>query len=605
MSGISRRDALKLVGLAGASTVMPPAARPARAVQPPVPSVNLLKSRPYQDREIVETDLVVVGTGLGGLWAAVTAADEGMKRIAVVDKGGLGVSSGSSMILAGTLYWLDGDDLDACEEEYLAYNGGLGHIDMLRDMMQTSQRRMDKWKQWGVEYHGTPLFDRMTSDGNTHNKMSLNPRYKEWSNGRALIQCLLDRMDAQGVADYYSKTMITDLLTNGDRIVGAVGINRVNGNRVVFKAPAVILATGSCTFGPGFNVSAHQTGDGYALAYRAGNKLQNLEFLNPEIASRDYNIEGGHLTGLLGTRFINKDGRDFMWDYDPENGTNTSFNTIAHAVVDEWAEGRAPVYLDMTTILYRYFFPTFIEDLSPLNTWQALNYKRLREIGQAITSRPQSQILLYYGLQGCIRTNNDLMSEELDGLFAASLSQSLDMCTFKGVSSARGMWSGEKTGTSSVEYVRGAPPPELDRVQMDEALQQAVRHTERSRGQTYWQLMRAFQNIMFKPQIGLRKTEHSQEEGLKKLLAFRDNELPELFAPDPHEVVKALELENMVEVAELYFKASMLRTESRYSHRNMDYPRQDNENWLKFINWQEDENGELVRSFEPVPPIPS
>ena len=211
MCNISRRDALKLLGLAGASAVIPPTVRPARAVQPPVPSVNVLKSKPFRDREVVEADLVVVGTGLGGLWAAVTAADQGMQRIAVVDKGGLGVSSGSSMILAGTLYWLDGDDLDACEKEYLTHNGGLGHIDMLRDMMQTSQRRMNKWRQWGVEYAGLPLFDRIASDGNEHNKLSLNPRYKEWSNGRALIQCLLDRMDAQGVAVYYSKPMVTDL----------------------------------------------------------------------------------------------------------------------------------------------------------------------------------------------------------------------------------------------------------------------------------------------------------------------------------------------------------------------------------------------------------
>ncbi len=605
MSKLSRREALKLLGAAGASAVVPPAARPARAVHPPVPTVNLLHSRSYQDREVVETDLVIVGTGLGGLWAAVTAAEQGVKRIAVVDKGGLGVSSGSSMILAGTLYWLDGDDLDACEKEYLAFSGGLGHIEMLRDMMQTSQRRMNKWKKWGVEYAGTPLFDRMASDGNRQNKLSLNPRYREWSNGRALIQCLLDRMDAQGVADYYSKTMVTDLLTNGNRVVGAVGVHRMNGNRVVFKAPAVILATGSCTFGPGFNVSAHQSGDGYAMTCRAGGKLQNLEFLNPDIVSRDYNIEGGHLTGLLGTRFINEDGRDFMWDYDPKNGTNSSFNTICHAVADEWAAGRAPVYLDTTTILHKYFFPTFFENMSPLNTWQALNFKRLREIRQPITGRPQSQILLYYGLQGCIRTNSDLMSEELDGLFAASLSQSFDMCTFKGVSSARGMWSGEKAGTTSVRYVRGAPSAELDRSQVQDVLQQAVRHTERPRGQTYWDLMRKFQDIMFKPEIGLRKTEQSLQEGLKKLLAFRKNELPSLYAADPHEVVKAQELENMVQVAELYLEASMLRTESRYSHRNMEHPLQDNENWLKFINWQRDEKGSLVRSFEPVPAVRS
>ena len=601
MSDLTRREILKIMGMTGGAVMVPPLLRTANSVRPPIPPVHVLKSKPHEDAEVVEADLVVVGTGMGGLWAAVTAADEGAKRIAVVDKGGLGVSSGSSMILAGTLYWLDGDDLDACEKEYMEFNGGLGHVDMLRDMMQTSQRRWDKWKKWGVEYVGKlPFGSRTTSDRNRHNKMSVFPHYKGWSCGRALVQCLLDRMDAQGVADYYSKTMVTDLLTNNNRVVGAVGINRVNGKRIVFKSPAVILATGSCTFGPGLNVSAHQTGDGYGLAYRAGSKLQNVEFLNPDVVSRDYHIEGSHLTGLMGTRFINKDGRDYMWDYDPKYGTNSTFNDISHAMADEWAKGKAPCYLDTTTILFKYFFPTFFERISPLNTWQSLNYQRLKEIGQPITARPQSQIVLYFGLQGCIRTNNDLMSDDIDGLFACSLSQSFDMCTFKGVASARGMWSGEKAGISAPKYIREAPAPSLDHAQLEAALERSVMHSKREKGQTYWQLMKKFQDIMFKPQIGLRKTEDSLQKGLEKLMVFRRNELPDLYAITPHDIIKSHELENMAQLAELFFRASMVRTESRYSHRRMEFPLVDNEKWLRFINWQKGSDGKLHMSFESV-----
>jgi succinate dehydrogenase/fumarate reductase flavoprotein subunit len=592
---------LKLAGVAGVSLVVPPLVKSAGAVKPPVPKVELLKSKPYEDGETVETDLVIVGTGLGGLWAAVTAADEGVRRIAVVDKGAVGISSGSAMILGGTLYWLDGDDLDACEKEYLEYSAGLAHIGMLRDMLQTSQRRMNKWRKWGLEYDGVPPFGgRFASDGNRHNKMSINPRYREWSCGRALIQCLLDRMEAQGAADHYSKTMITDLLTLDGRVTGAVGVHRVTGNRVVFKTPAVVLATGSCTFGPGFNVSAHHSGDGYGLAYRAGGRLQNLEFLNFDVVARDYNIEGGHLAGALGVRFINEKGRDFMWDYDPKNGTNSSFNKIAFAMADEWAKGNAPIYLDLTTILYKYFFPTFLENFSPLNTWQALNYNRLREIGQPITARPQSHIVLYYGLQGCIRTNDDLMSEEIEGLFAASLSQSMDMCTFKGASSARGMWSGEKVGIASAKYVKGAPAPALDSDRVREALERATAHLRRPEGRSYWELMKKFQGIMFKPGIGLRKTDESLKQGLRELVSFRETDLPTLSASNPHDLVKAHELENMVQLADLYFKASLVRTETRYSHRRLEYPRTDNAGWLRFINWSLGDRGEAVMSFEPA-----
>ncbi|MEW6078466.1 MAG: FAD-binding protein [Thermodesulfobacteriota bacterium] len=599
MNRISRRDMLKFMGMTGAAALAPYPIRHAHAAKRPVPTVNILKSYPYEDREVFEADLVIVGTGLGGLWAAVTAAEEGIKRIAIVDKGGLGVSSGSGMILAGTIYWLEGDDLAACEKEYLRYSGGLGHPDMLRDMMQTSRRRMEKWKKWGVTYEGLPVLGiRIPTDGNRYNKLSINPRYKGWACGRALVQCLLDRIDAQGVSTYFSKTMITDLLVENGRINGAVGLNRLNGNRIVFKAPSVILATGSCTFGPGYNVSAHQTGDGYALAYRAGSKLQNLEFLNPDVLARDYNLEGGHLTGMFGARFINKHGKDFMWDYDPNNGTNSNFNTIAFAFADEWARGNAPVYLDQTTVVYKYIVSRIFENLSPLNTWQALNYRRLRETGNAPTDYPHNQIVLYYGLQGCIRTDNDLMSDEIDGLFAASLSQSFDMSTIKGISSARGMWSGEKTGRTATRYARGADMPVLHRDQVENALERSIQYMKRGSGLTYWPLIKKFQDILHKPEIGLRKTAESLEHGLKQLTEFKENDLPALKAGDSHELVKAHELENMVLVAELFLKSSIIRTESRYSHRRMEYPLPDNENWLKFINWQINKDNEAVLNFE-------
>ena len=106
MSRISRRDLLKVMGITGAASMAPYPMKHAHAAKRQIPRVNILKSYPYKDREVFETDLVIVGTGLGGLWAAVTAAEEGIKRIALVDKGGLGVSSGSGMILGGTIYWL-------------------------------------------------------------------------------------------------------------------------------------------------------------------------------------------------------------------------------------------------------------------------------------------------------------------------------------------------------------------------------------------------------------------------------------------------------------------------------------------------------------------
>ena len=190
------------------------------------------------------------------------------------------------------------------------------------------------------------------------------------------------------------------------------------------------------------------------------------------------------------------------------------------------------------------------------------------------------------------------MSDEIDGLFAASLSQSMDMSTIKGISSARGMWSGEKTGRTATIYSKGADMPVLDGDQVENALESSIKYMKRKNGLTYWQLIKKFQNILHKPQIGRRKTAGSLENGLKQLTEFKENDLPALITEDSHELIKAHELENMVLIAELFLKSSIIRTESRYSHRRIDYPLLDNENWLKFINWQKNKDNEAEQSFE-------
>ena len=154
MNRISRRDMLKVMGVTGAAAMTPYSIRHVRAAGRPVPRVNILKSYPYEDREVFETDLVIVGTGLGGLWAAVTAAEEGIKRIAIVDKGGLGVSSGSGMILAGTLYWLEGDERFTIDGELVIH--GTGSEDYFNCGWYAVENRLNK--PGALPLHGFPVY---------------------------------------------------------------------------------------------------------------------------------------------------------------------------------------------------------------------------------------------------------------------------------------------------------------------------------------------------------------------------------------------------------------------------------------------------------------
>src|SRR5208337_133143 len=115
------------------------------------------------------------------------------------------------------------------------------------------------------------------------------------------------------------------------------------------------------------------------------------------------------------------------------------------------------------------------------------------------------------------------------------------------------------------------------------------------------QVLRKIQEVVFKARVSLIKNEEALQRALAQIAAIRDQDVPNMSAASPHDLVRLHETRNLVLCAELYLRASLERKESRECHYREDYPQTDNEHWLKWILYNKGGDGSPSVSFERVP----
>lgn len=573
---------------------------------PYVPDGQFVKSETYQDQETIETDLLIVGSGIAGLWAAISAAEKGVKRIAIVDKGSIARSSTAYNIFAGTVYFEKdlGDSKELWLREMAREVDFLCRQDMWDDLLETSQEKLEKLQSWGLTYnfHMPFVGERTTSDANRHIRMRFDAQWKEkgLQAGKALVSVLLNQVIGHKHIRYFSKTMIVNLLTADGKINGAVGLHRVTGKSVAFNSKAVILAAGQCSFRGQFPVVEIQTGDGFALAYNAGSRLSNMEFLTNDIASPYFGFEGGSLMGDMGCRFINGLREPFMKKYHPK-GSSAPINHTARGMATEYDMGRGPIALDTTRFLFKYLLRKAAwEKMLPQGMWQKVSWHRLKEIGHDVTRQPEPWLPVSFGILGAVRTDLDCRTD-IEGLYAAGVTQCVDPGLIKGTESARAMWSGEKSGRVAGDYIKRFNKNTFDSRLAGETIERAVAPMARSGGPTADEVLKKIQEAIFPYNVSVLKSEQTLLNALDRIRKIGTPDLLEITATDPHELIKAHETLNMLTCAHLFLEASLQRTESRGDHFRTDYPETSNDQWLKWINLSRADSGSLKMEFEEVP----
>ena len=545
-------------------------------------------------------DVLVIGGGIAGLFAAITAKDAGAD-VVLAEKNTAG-KSGSSIMGSGQLNVYNPDwgmDFEKCFRKFVRTGEYLNDREWLKTMMLESWSVYENMRDWGVEFPSSE--DSFRSYMNSvHDWQQSEDEDKDlestpgWGmiplKHREVPPKLRIYAQKQGVR-FVDRTMITDLLRSEDGTVcGAVGFDIESGDPVVFRAKAVVMAGGKNNFrAPGMNI-AELTGDANAMAYRAGAELTGFEFPDLHMGLAKDTVWKG--TGEIYPaywNFIDSEGSPI-----PMMGFDLSMVSVIHA-------GRGPVmwnFADMTDE-DRTKIENYIRKRgTPFETERVhLGYhNRTNEkvTGGAAGGGPAEQT-------GGIRPVDQSCATNVSGLYAAGDC----CCTWSwgaiNAGAPPGLLpagvTGKHAGAGAAAYAAGRELPEPDTSGL---LEEMLRPLERKGGYDPRWVCQLLQNTMLPYYVLHIKKADRLAAALTNIGFFRDHFVPRLKANDAHELRLCHEVKSMTANAEMILRSSLAREESRGWHYREDFPAEDDENWLAWVMLRPGEGG-MMAEKNPLP----
>jgi len=300
----------------------------------------------------IETDVLIVGAGGAGMYAALAAAPAGAGTVLLVDKslvGRGGATVMAQMTVAAALAEEGPDDWPLHLEDPLAAGRGLCDENLAAILCAGAPERIREMEEWHVGWarHADGRIRQVTAPGHSRPRCC----YVDFLNtGPAVAATLRRRIARLDPIRRVSNLCITDLVTASGEVVGAVGLDTAEGAPATVAAKSVVIATGGLTRIFARNsASANLGGDGYALALAAGAELTDLEFvqffpighLAPRLVGMDP-IMWDPFRYKLGGRLLNGAGEEFLAAYgsDESAGYSTPRDLLTYAITREVAAGR-------------------------------------------------------------------------------------------------------------------------------------------------------------------------------------------------------------------------------------------------------------------------
>ncbi|MBI4317381.1 MAG: FAD-binding protein [Chloroflexi bacterium] len=533
--------------------------------------------------KLVDADVLVVGGGAAGCLAALAAGQQG-SRVVLVEKAGSISRSGNLASGIDHFQAILGEAPWDTPDEYLA--GLAASNDGLIDLKVAAvyAREVGACVRY-LEEIGFPFRDPAT--GKYRRVAGLGGKHPRSINfeGGAVKQVLAREVNRLSVKVVES-VAVSDLLTQGERVVGALGFHVRKRDFYVFRAQAVVMATGGvvryyptpCGLPYLTHHSPYNTGDGHAAAYRAGASFCNMEFTYCSVVPKDFSAPG--ITGFvgLGGKITNALGDRYMTKYHPW-GENAPRNAIVNGTLTEIRAGRGPCYVDC-----RHLSPQDIElvKIGIANERPTLlDYLAMRGIDPArdpIEFEPQE---LEVGVTFANGAGSGLVIQEdcattLAGLYAAG-----DCANVSFAASGAGTL-GFRAGAQAATFASKAPRANLDETQVREHMDRVIapfgRQGEVTPGEFEAKLRKVMQDY-----VGFVRNRKGLETALGALGRLREHSR-RLGATDGHELMRASEAISLLQVAELTARAALTREESRAvpAHFRADFPERD-EKWRGFI----------------------
>jgi succinate dehydrogenase/fumarate reductase flavoprotein subunit len=514
-------------------------------------------------QKVLKTDVLIVGGGIAGLMAAIRAKESGAK-VVLVDKANT-LRSGS----AGTgcdhfrayIPEFHGPDMDpVVEEVFHSQAGWTRSKEFVRTWMERSFEIVKLWDSWGIpmKYKGKWEFAGHAVPGGIFSTL----KYA----GQNLKPILTREARKRGV-EIVNRVMLLDLLRDGG-IVGGVGVDTRADNVITFLAKGVVLGTGGCvrlysspTPGWMFNRadSPHTTGDGRAMAYRAGAELVNMEIPARWAGPKYYARCGkGTWVGVL----KDPQGRPvgpFVTKPDRKYGDAIS-DAYKSLFEDYSRSGKGPVYMDCRDITpedYRYMMYW----MSHEGNTGVLGH--IKEEGADIRKHPIEFMTYEMTTRGGIYYNHRAETS-LRGLYAAGDEY------FGGASCAATF--GWIAGENVAGYVKKVEDPAMGQVKNVDRVKAFLEEIrERETGET-WQEVNIALNQTMVDYAGSVRYENMLKAGAGHLQQLKKKARGNLVAKNQHELMHCMEVLNLLDVGEIIFTAVRKREESREKFARLDYP---------------------------------
>jgi fumarate reductase flavoprotein subunit len=543
-------------------------------------------------------DVLIVGGGGAGLRAAIEIAETDPRLdVAVISKvypmrsHTVSAEGGAAGVIAAD------DSLDEHCYDTVSGSDWLGDQDAIEFFVRQAPEELLQLEHWGCPWSRRP--DGRVAVRAFGGMKKMRTWFAADKTGFHMLHPLFQTSLKYSEVRRYDEEFVTRLLVDDGRVHGVVAIGLMTGRIQAITAKAVILCTGGCGKVFPFTTNANiNTGDGMALAYRAGAPLKDMEFVQ-------YHPTGLPFTGILITEaaraeggwLVNKDGYRYLQDYDLGRPTLEPQlrsmelgprDRLSQAFVHEVEKGRTAdspygpiVYLDL-----RHLGAKLVDTKLPFVRELCLKYERIDPVAELIPVRP----VVHY-MMGGVHTDID-GATSLAGLYAAGETAcvSINGANRLGSNSLpECLVFGARAGRAAAEYASaaGGTPSVVEAQAADEVRRLQRDLMGKGPGTESIAAIRNDMQATMEDAAGIFRSGPEMEKGVDNLGELQERVgnvgLADTSRSFNTELLAALELANMLDISECILQAGTQREESRGAHQRTDFPARDDERFLTHL----------------------